>query len=45
MNLGIPMVVYGLAASVLISHSEVVKTNSGDVVIYFLYKEDKGALF
>ncbi|KAL3270447.1 hypothetical protein HHI36_020998 [Cryptolaemus montrouzieri] len=44
-NLGIPCLVYGIAATYLISHKEVVKTCKGDVNIYFLYKEDKGSLY
>ncbi|XP_014233956.1 uncharacterized protein C15orf61 [Trichogramma pretiosum] len=42
-NFGIPTLMYGLAATQLIRHSEVVKTPSGDVTIFFLLPEDKGA--
>ncbi|XP_014215881.1 uncharacterized protein C15orf61 homolog isoform X1 [Copidosoma floridanum] len=42
-NLGIPTLMYGLAATLLIRHSEVVKTSKGDVTIYFLLPEDKGS--
>lgn len=40
---GIPCLLYGLAATQLIRHIEVVKTTSGPVNIYFLYPEDKGS--
>lgn len=36
---------YGVAAIFLITHSEMVFTEKGNVRIYFLLKEDKGALF
>jgi len=45
MNLGLPCLAYGIAALFLIKHREVVPTPSGDVTIYFLYKEDHGAMF
>ncbi len=44
MNLGIPCLAYGIAAEFLISHTEVVKTSKGNITIYFLYKEDIGAI-
>jgi len=44
MNLGIPCLAYGIAAKFLISHEERVCTSKGDVTIYFLYKENIGAL-
>ncbi|XP_005180742.1 uncharacterized protein C15orf61 homolog [Musca domestica] len=45
-NLGLPMLFYGLAAIRLISHEEVVHLPTGDKVsIYFLYAEDKGSRF
>jgi len=34
---------YGLAATQLIRHREIVKTPRGDVTIYFLLPEDKGS--
>ncbi len=36
---------YGLAATQLIRHSEVVKTPNGEVTIFFLLPEDKGSQF
>ncbi|CAD6994471.1 uncharacterized protein C15orf61 homolog [Ceratitis capitata] len=43
-NLGLPMLFYGLAAIHLISHKELVHLPSGErIPIYFLYAEDKGA--
>ncbi|XP_015606370.1 uncharacterized protein C15orf61 homolog [Cephus cinctus] len=44
-NLGIPTLMYGLAATQLIRHQEIVKTPRGDVTIYFLLPEDKGARY
>ena len=44
MNLGIPCLAYGIAGHFLISHEEQVITPKGPVSIYFLYKEDIGAL-
>ena len=44
-NLGIPCAAYGLAACFLIRHTELVHTKTGTVPIYFLYEEDKGAMF
>ncbi|ALC47825.1 CG34148 [Drosophila busckii] len=45
-NLGLPMLFYGLAAIHLISHTEVVHVSDKiNVPIYFLYAEDKGASF
>ncbi|KAL6434102.1 hypothetical protein ACFW04_005921 [Cataglyphis niger] len=43
LNLGIPTLMYGLAATQLIRHHEIVKTPQGDVTIHFLLPEDKGA--
>ncbi|XP_076242194.1 uncharacterized protein C15orf61 [Calliopsis andreniformis] len=43
MNLGLPLLIYGLTAIFLISHQEVVKTPSGDVTIYFLLSENKSS--
>jgi len=45
MNLGIPCLAYGIAAQFLISHKEQVVTPKGQVTIYFLYKEDIGAIY
>ncbi|CAH1109776.1 unnamed protein product [Psylliodes chrysocephalus] len=45
LNLGLPCLAYGLAAIYLIKHTEVVKTNKGNIKIYFLYPEDKGSLY
>ncbi|XP_075162743.1 uncharacterized protein C15orf61 homolog [Haematobia irritans] len=45
-NLGLPMLFYGLAAIRLISHEESVIMPNGDKIsIYFLYEEDKGSRF
>lgn len=44
-NLGIPCLLYGLAASQLIKHNEIVQTSRGPVVIYFLLPEHKGSHF
>ncbi|KAJ0178905.1 hypothetical protein K1T71_005680 [Dendrolimus kikuchii] len=44
-NLGIPCLLYGLAATQLIKHKEVVHTAKGPVVIYFLLPEHKGSLY
>ncbi|XP_074093699.1 uncharacterized protein C15orf61 homolog [Cotesia typhae] len=44
-NLGIPTLLYGLAAIYLIRHQEPVKTSRGQVVIYFLLPEDKGSRY
>ncbi|XP_038116020.1 uncharacterized protein C15orf61 homolog [Culex quinquefasciatus] len=45
LNLGLPMLGYGLAARFLIRHVELVEMGEGrrPVPIYFLYEEDKGA--
>ncbi|KPJ02847.1 Uncharacterized protein C15orf61 [Papilio xuthus] len=43
-NLGIPCLLYGLAAIILIHHSEIVYTSKGQVTIYFLLEEHKGSL-
>ncbi|XP_037877400.1 uncharacterized protein C15orf61 homolog isoform X2 [Bombyx mori] len=42
--LGIPCLLYGLAATQLIRHEELVHTSKGPVPIYFLLPEDKGSL-
>ncbi|CAH2267044.1 jg12283 [Pararge aegeria aegeria] len=44
-NFGIPCLLYGLAATQLIRHSEVVQTSKGPVTIYFLLPEDKGSIY
>ncbi|KAL4708315.1 hypothetical protein ACJJTC_007721 [Scirpophaga incertulas] len=44
-NLGIPCLLYGLAATQLIKHKEVVYTAKGEVTIYFLLPEDKGSSY
>ncbi|XP_053954064.1 uncharacterized protein C15orf61 homolog [Anastrepha obliqua] len=44
-NLGLPMLFYGLAAIHLITHEELVHLPNGDrIPIYFLYAEDKGSM-
>ncbi|XP_071543346.1 uncharacterized protein C15orf61 [Panulirus ornatus] len=45
MNLGIPCLAYGFGASMLISCQEEVHTPDGTVTIYFLYEEDRGAMY
>lgn len=41
---GIPLLLYGLSAILMISYKEVVKTSEGEVLVYFLLKEDKGSI-
>lgn len=41
---GIPCLLYGLAATQLIRHTEIVQTSKGPVTIYFLLPEHKGSL-
>ncbi|XP_022187846.2 uncharacterized protein C15orf61 [Nilaparvata lugens] len=43
LNLGIPTLMYGIAAIALIKHKELVKTPNGEVYIYFLLEENKGS--
>lgn len=45
LNLGIPTLAYGVTACFLIKHEETVRTDVGDVKIYFLMAEEKGAMF
>ncbi|KAJ8910777.1 hypothetical protein NQ315_015118 [Exocentrus adspersus] len=45
LNLGIPCLAYGIAATFLIKHVETVNTSKGTISIYFLYPEDKGSLY
>ncbi|ESO87497.1 hypothetical protein LOTGIDRAFT_194248 [Lottia gigantea] len=44
MNLGLPTLAYGVASWMLIRISEDIITSKGVVRIYFLLKEDKGAV-
>uniref|UniRef100_A0A8D8YL71 Uncharacterized protein C15orf61 homolog n=1 Tax=Cacopsylla melanoneura TaxID=428564 RepID=A0A8D8YL71_9HEMI len=44
-NLGIPTLMYGLAAIFLIRHKELVITPNGNVMIYFLLPEEKGSRY
>uniref|UniRef100_A0A1L8DAD5 Uncharacterized protein n=1 Tax=Nyssomyia neivai TaxID=330878 RepID=A0A1L8DAD5_9DIPT len=46
-NLGIPQLMYGIAATYLIKHVEYVSVGTPEckIPIYFLYKEDKGSRF
>jgi hypothetical protein len=45
-NLGIPLVCYGIAAIFLIKHEEFVKiSETKKVKIYFLIPEDKGSQY
>ncbi|XP_061414324.1 uncharacterized protein C15orf61 homolog [Lethenteron reissneri] len=43
-NLGIPTLAYGMGALFLPKVTEVVTTEQGPVTIYFLYKEQEGAV-
>ena len=45
MNLGIPCLAHGIAATLRITHVEQVHTSLGKVPIFFLYKEDIGAVY
>ncbi|XP_050432458.1 uncharacterized protein C15orf61 homolog [Adelges cooleyi] len=42
-NLGIPLLVYGISAIFMITYKEKVQTPEGEVYVYFLLKEDKGS--
>lgn len=42
---GIPCLAYGLAATQLIKHTELVQTPKGAVSIYFLLPEHKGSQY
>ncbi|XP_044300810.1 uncharacterized protein C15orf61 homolog, partial [Varanus komodoensis] len=44
LNLGIPTLAYGIGSWFLANVTETVHTRSGPVTIYFLNKEDEGAL-
>jgi len=44
-NLGIPTLMYGLGAVMLIKHTEQVKMPGAAIPIYFLYEEDKGSFY
>lgn len=44
-NLGLPCIAYGIAAYFLIRHEELVHTKKGTVPVFFLYEEDKGAMY
>ncbi|XP_006001846.1 uncharacterized protein C15orf61 homolog [Latimeria chalumnae] len=44
-NLGIPTLAYGIGLWFLVEETETVQTPLGPVTIYFLIKEDKGAIF
>ncbi|KOB75142.1 Uncharacterized protein OBRU01_08795 [Operophtera brumata] len=44
-NFGIPCLLYGLAATQLIRHTEIVHTTKGPVTLYFLLPEDKGSQY
>ncbi|XP_075971514.1 uncharacterized protein C15orf61 homolog isoform X2 [Anticarsia gemmatalis] len=44
-NFGIPCLLYGLAATQLIRHTEIVHTSRGPVTIYFLLPEHKGSTY
>lgn len=42
---GIPQLMYGVAATMLISHTEYVNMPTAEIPIYFLYQEDKGSFY
>ncbi|XP_062998736.1 uncharacterized protein C15orf61 homolog [Elgaria multicarinata webbii] len=44
-NFGIPTLLYGIGSWFLVSVTETVHTHSGPVTIYFLNKEDEGAMY
>jgi len=44
-NLGLPCLAYGTGAKFLISCEEKIHTPAGIVTIYFLYEEDRGAMY
>uniref|UniRef100_A0A0K8TLP7 Uncharacterized protein n=1 Tax=Tabanus bromius TaxID=304241 RepID=A0A0K8TLP7_TABBR len=44
-NLGLPLLFYGIAATQLIKHTEIVDVNGHKIQIFFLYKEDKGSMY
>ncbi|XP_064474951.1 uncharacterized protein C15orf61-like [Ornithodoros turicata] len=45
MNLGLPTLAYGLCSVSMIKHREIVRTEQGPVTLYFLLKEDEGAMY
>ncbi|KAJ7311073.1 hypothetical protein JRQ81_006671 [Phrynocephalus forsythii] len=45
MNLGIPTLLYGIASWFLASVTETVHTHYGPITLYFLNKEDEGAMY
>lgn len=44
-NFGLPLLFYGIAATQLITYSEIVFVRNYKIPIYFLYKEDKGSIY
>lgn len=42
---GIPTLMYGLGAVMLIRHTEYVQLKPGKIPIYFLYEEEKGSQY
>ena len=44
-NFGIPCLAYGVGASFLIRHKEIIETEHGSVVLYFLYKENPDSMY
>ncbi|CAI5792621.1 Uncharacterized protein PODLI_1B014340 [Podarcis lilfordi] len=44
-NFGIPTLLYGIGSWFLVSVTETVHTHCGPVTIYFLNKEDEGAMY
>ena len=42
-SIGIPTLVYGIGSWCLVHYSESVHTSCGNVIVYFLNKEDKDA--
>lgn len=45
LNLGFPCLTYGLGAFLFIKFDEIVRTDKGDVKIYFLNEEDRDAMY
>ncbi|XP_007537262.2 uncharacterized protein C15orf61 homolog [Erinaceus europaeus] len=45
LNLGVPTLLYGIGSWFFARVTETVHTSSGPVTIYFLLKEDEGAMF
>ncbi|XP_077513874.1 uncharacterized protein C15orf61 isoform X3 [Amblyomma americanum] len=44
LNLGLPTLAYGLGSLLMVRHREEVRTSRGPVTVYFLYREEPGAM-